>query len=172
MYGLFASAVLKNCFFGLDKGRAFRATPIIFFAMLGFIMAPQFAQAGKVEIHGNDARQRITVSAENASLKDVLKYSSQTFDFEVRGLSKLGAAPPMTVTFSGSLKKVLARLLRNRNYLIVGSTTNQCGIRKVSILDENYGSLPRSRAGRKGKSKELGTRLKDRIRAITQRAPY
>lgn len=171
MCNLINSALLENWFFGPDwRRRALKSIPVTFLATLSLVFASQLAQAGKVEIHGDNPRQSVTVSADNATLGDVLKHSSQVFEFEVLGLSKLGPTPPMTVTFSGSLEKVLARLLRNRNYMIFRTTGNRCGIRKVSILNDNYGSTPPSNQQRRQrKYKGSGSRLK---RQLTARSSY
>jgi len=103
---------------------------------------PAGAEAKHLDIEGDQPRDRITITVNDASLSTVLNELQLRYGFEVVGPGYLSTLDPMSMKVTGSLDAVLERLLRNRNYVVVHSTHNKSGIEKVIILDASYGTAP------------------------------
>jgi hypothetical protein len=114
----------------------------ITFAIIAVCVLGVPLPASAVVINGDEPRQQITVVPENSTVDRILQDLSARYGFEIKGIQNVGAGDTLSPTLSGSLYKVLGRLLRNRNYVIVRSPDNACGIAKVIILDANYGTAP------------------------------
>ena len=110
--------------------------------VLGCLFATPELHAGTIKIDGDNPRNRITVTIENAKVDHVLKDFGKTFGFEIKGLKNARQGDAISVTMSGSLEDILGRLLRNRNHMIVWLPDNKNGIKKVIILNSAYGSSP------------------------------
>jgi len=98
------------------------------------------AHAADVRITGDDPRNTIAISAENSRVNEILQSLAGKYGFKIKGIEHVGAAETITTDLSGSLPEVLARLLRNRNHMIVRSPDNTSGIESVMILNANYGA--------------------------------
>ena len=74
----------------------------------------------------------------------MLEALSSKYGLEVEGLQLINRAETQTITLTGDLYKVLGRLLRNRNHVIVRSAKSPSGVAKVMILNASVGakSLP------------------------------
>jgi hypothetical protein len=88
--------------------------------------------AATVTIDGNEPRQRITVTIQDATTGAALRDLGRTYGFEING-ALASDAKPVSMTVSGSLDAVLTRLLRNVNHVIVRSPDSPSGIAKVII---------------------------------------
>ena len=110
--------------------------------VLGCLFATPALHAETIKIDGDNPRNRITVTIENAKVDQVLKDFGKTFGFEIKGLKNARQSDACSVTMSGSLEDILGRLLRNWNHMIVRLPDNKSGIEKVMILDSTYGSSP------------------------------
>ena len=95
-----------------------------------------------VTIKADSASQALELKMESASLPDVIGQLQKTYSFEVRGIEKLAASEPLTAEMKGTLHKVLDRLLRNRNYMIVRAPENAGRVERLVILDGNFGAKP------------------------------
>ncbi|GBF25054.1 hypothetical protein MnTg02_00083 [bacterium MnTg02] len=111
--------------------------------VLGCLFATPALHAETIKIDGDNPRNRITVTIENAKVDQVLKDFGKTFGFEIKGLKNARQGDAFSVTMTGSLEDILGRLLRNWNHMIVRLPDNKSGIKKVMILNSTYGSLPR-----------------------------
>jgi hypothetical protein len=122
------------------------------------LLAPATAGfAANVTITGDKPRQSITVTAEDANIAAVLEALSSKYGLEVEGLQLIDPAETQTITLTGDLYKVLGRLLRNRNHVIVRSAEAPSGVAKVMILNAAVGakSLPAGPAlGQPGADKQ------------------
>lgn len=126
------------------------ALALLFPATAGF--------AANVTITGDKPRQSITVTAEDATIAAVLEALSSKYGLEVEGLQLIDPAETQTITLTGDLYKVLGRLLRNRNHVIIRSAEAPSGVAKVMILDAAVGakSLPAGAAvGQPGADKPV-----------------
>jgi hypothetical protein len=85
-----------------------------------------------VTIDGNEPRQRITVTIQDADLGAALRDLAQTYGFEIKG-TLASDARPVSMTVSGRLDEVLTRLLRNVNHVVVRAPDSRGGIAKVII---------------------------------------
>jgi hypothetical protein len=107
------------------------------------LLAPATAAlAANVTITGDNPRQSVTVTAENADVAAVLEALSSKYGLEVEGLQLIDRAETQTITLTGDLYKVLGRLLRNRNHVIVRSAEAPSGVAKVMILNASVGAKP------------------------------
>ena len=106
-------------------------------ALLGTATA---AFADNVTITGDKPRQSITVTVENADVASVLEALSSKYGLEVEGLQLIDRTETQTITLTGDLYKVLGRLLRNRNHVIVRSADAPSGVAKVMILNASVGT--------------------------------
>lgn len=106
--------------------------------------------AASIVIDGDDPRRSITVTIDSATVDLVLKDLQAKYGFDVGGLQNANKGEPISATISGDLHGVLARLLRNWNYLIVRSPKSGSQIAKVVIIDGNYGANPAKGAQRAG----------------------
>jgi hypothetical protein len=102
----------------------------------------QSSLAATVEIDGDAPRESISITIEDARVDAVLEHLRKRYGFEVAGLENVARGDAVTMTISGSLRSVLGRLLRNRNYIVVRSTSSASGIAKITILNSAYGSAP------------------------------
>ena len=110
---------------------------------LSCLLSQSAAQAANVTITGNDPRQNITVTVEDATVDFVLDNLHKKFGFELAGLPpNIAGGEAQTVTLSGNLHVILERLLRNWNHMIVRSPDNESGIVEVKILNAAYGAGP------------------------------
>jgi hypothetical protein len=118
------------------------ATSKVRMIVLGILfLAPLGAHAASgITISGENARNRITITVEDAKVDRVLDALRKRFGFDLAGLPNTGSGEALTFTFSGSLHTILERLLRNRNHVIVRSADNASGISKVMILNPTYGA--------------------------------
>jgi len=98
--------------------------------------------AEPLKINGDSPRKRITVTMENTKMDSILKSFSEVYGFEIKGIENTRQGDPISASMTGSLRDILGRLLRNRNYLIVYSSQNTSGVEKVMILDSKRGVLP------------------------------
>lgn len=121
------------------------------------LLWPGAVAAATVEVNGDEPRKSISVSVENAPLAAVLEALRERYEFKITGLENAARGQPVTVTMSGSLHAVLARLLRNRNYVIAGSETSRSGISEITILNAEYGATP-------GRSRRTSGEASDRLR--------
>ena len=110
--------------------------------VLGCLFVTPALHAETIKIDGDNPRNRITVTIENAKVDHVLKDFGKTFGFKIKGLKNARQGDAFSVTMSGSLEDILGRLLRNWNHIIVWSPDNKSGIEKVMILDSTYGLSP------------------------------
>lgn len=95
-----------------------------------------------VNITGDDPRKTILISAEEAPVSEILQSLAQRYGFTIKGIDHVGASETITTNVSGSLPELLARLLRNRNHMIVRSDNKPSGIESVMILNSNFGTAP------------------------------
>ncbi len=102
--------------------------------------------AASITIDGDDPRRSITVAIENATVEAVLEDLRSKYGFEVGGLQNVDKSEPISATMSGDLRSVLERLLRNWNYLIVRSQSDDAEIEKVVIINSSYGAPPSTAA--------------------------
>lgn len=130
---------------------------------IGCLMSQTALHAANVTVTGNDPRQNITVTIEEATVDFVLEDLHKKYGFEVAGLQQNIRGEAQSVTLSGSLHVILERLLRNWNHMIVRSTDNESGIAKVMILNSTYGAAP-SRPGQERASGDGGDKL---LQALT-----
>lgn len=113
------------------------------FALALALLAPATASiAANVTITGDKPRQNVTVTAEDADVASVLEALSSKYGLEVEGLQLIDRAETQTITLTGDLYKVLGRLLRNRNHVIVRSAEAPSGVAKVMILNASVGAKP------------------------------
>jgi hypothetical protein len=132
--------------------------------VLTWLLSQSAAQAANVTITGNNPRQNITVTVEDATVDFVLDNLHKKFGFELAGLPpNIAGGEAQTVTLSGNLHVILERLLRNWNHMIVRSPDNESGIAKVMILNATYGAGP-SRPGQVGANGEGSDKL---LQALT-----
>jgi len=113
-------------------------------------------QAATATVTCKDRQQHISVDIENAALPAILDQLSKCFDFEVEGLQNAERGETLSTTISGTLPRVLTRLLRNRNFMIVRSSDG--GVARVAILNSDYGA--RSLKTRKGPVSKNVSKLK------------
>jgi len=92
-----------------------------------------------VTVTGESA-SRITVDVQEATVVAVLEGLREKFAFELGGVEKVKGSEALSLTLTGSLSEVLARLLRNWNYVIVSSPDSSGGIEKVVILNAAHGA--------------------------------
>jgi hypothetical protein len=114
------------------------ALTILTMSTLLLMHAP--AYAASVEISTEQARDEISVTVSNAKADRILDALHKQYGFEIVGLANATQGEALTVKFSGNLRNVLKRLLRNRNHMIVGSSQKPGGIAKVMILNGDYGA--------------------------------
>jgi len=121
--------------------------------ILGCLFVTPTLHAETIKIDGDNPRNRITVTIENAKVDHVLNDFGKTFGFEIKGLKNARQGDTFSVTMSGSLEDILGRLLRNWNHMIVRLPDNNSDIKKVMILNSTYGSsLPEIRNSTDGSS--------------------
>lgn len=113
-----------------------------FVLALALLSAATAALAENVTITGDKPRQSVTVTTENADVASVLEALSSKYGIEVEGLQLIDRAETQTITLTGDLYKVLGRLLRNRNHVIVRSAEAASGVAKVMILNASVGAKP------------------------------
>jgi hypothetical protein len=89
--------------------------------------------AATIAIDGDEPRERITVTLRDTSIGAALRDIGRTYGFEIKGALADGAES-VSMTISGNLEDVLARLLRNVNHVIVRSPARRSGIEKVIIM--------------------------------------
>lgn len=97
----------------------------------------------------------VTLTIENASVDAALTALRERYGFEVEGLSNLGSGEVLNVTLSGSLPEVVARLLRNWNYVVVKSEDAQRKIRKVVIINTNFGTAATKTESEKAAAQQI-----------------
>lgn len=118
------------------------------FALALALLAPATASvAGNVTIAGDKPRESVTVTVENADMGAVLEALSSKYGLEVEGLQLIDRAETQTITLTGDLYKVLGRLLRNRNHVIVRSAEAPSGVAKIMILNSAVGAKTLPAAG-------------------------
>jgi len=100
------------------------------------------AHAATVDTKDDEARKTITVVAEESTVRQILLHLAGKYGFKIEGIQHAGAAETVSAKMTGSLSDVVARLLRNCNYLIVRSPDDAGGIESVMILDAKYGVAP------------------------------
>ncbi len=110
--------------------------------VIGCLIAPMPLQAATVTIDGDNPKQSITVTIEDAKVAAVLDNLHKRYGFEVLGLKNVNHAEALSATMTGTLQSVIERLLRNWNHMIVRSPDNAGGIAKVMILNADYGAAP------------------------------
>lgn len=120
----------------------------LFAACCMAVCAPLQA-AATVAIKGDQPRERITVTLQDTSVGAALRDIGRTYGFEIKGASA-NSAESVSMTISGNLEDVLARLLRNVNHVIVRSPDNRSGIEKVILM--RAGSVPQPGATDDGQS--------------------
>jgi hypothetical protein len=95
--------------------------------------------AASVIVNPGKSSGTLTVTLEDATVGQALQDLGKTYGFQVVGLENVTASP-VSATMTGSLANIVARLLRNRNYLIVRSSDQKGAIVAVKILNSNYGA--------------------------------
>ncbi|WP_088344853.1 MULTISPECIES: hypothetical protein [Rhodomicrobium] len=85
-------------------------------------------------IENGGPRQSITLRIRDVTVVGVLRELRQTYGFEIAGLAEADQGEAIAASMSGSLYDVLARLLRNRDHVIVRSAENASGVEKVILL--------------------------------------
>lgn len=108
---------------------------------LAVVILPPAACAASVVVSGDDPKGAVTVVAEDSTVDEILRELAQKYGFQIKGTGN-GAGDTLSIKLSGSLYEVVARLLRNRNVMIVRSAGNASGIEKLTIIDANYGASP------------------------------
>jgi hypothetical protein len=121
--------------------------------------------AASIAVSGDNPRRNITVIIENATVDLVLKDLRERYGFEVRGLENANKGDSISATMTGSLQIVLERLLRNWNYIIARSPDNECGIKKVTILDSSYGAA----AQKGGQTRDYGEGMVKMLQAFSRK---
>jgi hypothetical protein len=115
------------------------------FGWIGFafflLWFPSTAGAANVDISG-EPRKLVTLAAESSTVGQILQDLGGRYGFQIKGIENARTAEIVSARMSGTLYDVVARLLRNRNYMIVLSPESASGIERVMILDANYGSAP------------------------------
>jgi hypothetical protein len=112
----------------------------------GLLLSSQPVRAAAITVEGDAPLKRITVTIEGATLNNVVRELSQKYGFEAQGLDNMNSTAPLSATMSGSLRSVLEALLRNCNYLLVRSTDNKSGVKRVIILNCTGSALSPGRA--------------------------
>jgi hypothetical protein len=111
----------------------------MFLAALNFCAAKP-SPASPASIEGEPGK--ITVRTDGTSIGDVIGALQKRYDFGVKGLEHINKDQATSQTYVGDIETVLRRLLRNRNYVIVRSATNESGIDEVVIIDSAFGTPP------------------------------
>ena len=127
----------------VDKARRFGLRLVLPMALLGGVVtAPTGLLAAGVSVEAVERSDGFTVTIDHAKLGDVLDRLSDRFGFVVEGLDQVKGGDELTMTVPGTPKRILERLLRNRNHLIVRSSDSSCGIAKLVIVNSRFGSPP------------------------------
>ena len=109
-------------------------------ALLILLIGHQPASAAVV-IEG-DEQSEIEVSIESEPLAATIDALATKFGVETEGIEHLSKADPMTGSFQGSFKDVIARLLKNWNHVIVLEPDDPARVEKIIILNDSQGSRP------------------------------
>jgi hypothetical protein len=107
--------------------------------VFGCLVSQSAAHAATITITG-ECRNRISVTIEKATVDLVLGDLREKYGFEVSGIENAQQSDTISETMSGSVDRILQRLLRNWNYMIVRSDDSQCGIAKIMLLNSGYGT--------------------------------
>ena len=105
-------------------------TRIALFSLI-YLLCHSPLVAGSVSISGEAQGDRLQIKVENASTADVLQRLGERFGFKVQGLRKAKSGGEFSATFTGTLRTILERLLRNRNHKIEQSFENDSAISGV-----------------------------------------
>lgn len=116
---------------------------------IAFSAPISFPAAAAVTVSGDDA-DSITLNIEDATVAAVLEHLRDKFDFSIDGAEHAKSGEVLSTTMTGSLSDVLARLLRNWNYVVVSSPETAGGIEKVIILNAVHGTTPSSAPSQEG----------------------
>ncbi len=98
--------------------------------------------AQNIRIEGTDPKGQLVVTVEESSLGNVLLQLGTAFKFSIEGLENDSDGSQFSASYSGTLDKILLRLLKNRNHMIVRSTKNASGIARIVIIDNSSGDDP------------------------------
>jgi hypothetical protein len=90
--------------------------------------------------YADGPRCSISIARDQVQLDVLLDHLSKRHGFTIGGLQFAHGGEPLALTMRGSLRVVLQRLLRNRNYLIVHSSERECGIERVVVINGAYGA--------------------------------
>lgn len=112
------------------KSRMLRAPAIL--AMLSLALASN-ARADGVTIDSENPRQSIRLKLDNATIRSVLQAVHDKYGVEVSASDDAAFDDPMTATYEGTLSKILERMLRNQNYMLVRSAKNVTGVERITI---------------------------------------
>ena len=105
---------------------------VILFVLLS-LAQPSNARAEGVTIESENPRQSITLKLENATIQNILQAVHDKYGIEISASDDPTFDDPITATFEGNLPKILERILRNQNYLLVRSAKNVTGVEKILI---------------------------------------
>lgn len=118
-------------FFGFElKSRMLR--PAVVLAMSYLALASN-ARAEGVTIESDNPRQSIRLKLDNATIRSVLQAVHDKYGIEVSAGDDPAFDDPVTATYEGNLPKILERMLRNQNYMLVRSAKNVTGVEKILI---------------------------------------
>lgn len=102
-------------------------------SVLLFLAQPSKARAEGVTIESENPRQSISLKLENATIRNVLQAVHDKYGIEISFSDDPAFDDPVTATFEGNLPKILERMLRNQNYMLVHSAKNVTGVEKILI---------------------------------------
>jgi hypothetical protein len=100
------------------------------------------AWASDVRIVSQKGANDIVIEAHGATTDEVLAVLAREFRFGVEGSGDSGQPVRFTGQLQGSLESLLQRLLRHRGYMVVRSSDNPGGVRRVVLFDAKEGPLP------------------------------
>ncbi len=129
---------VRNCF---RRARRQKLAAIgLVYALLSFSTAYGPASAG-VLIEGDD-QSEIEIIIEQEPLAVTIETLAAKFDIVIEGIVHTAKAEPVTASIQGSVKDVLARLLKNWNHAIVLDADDPTRVEKIIILNDAQGSRP------------------------------
>ncbi|WP_414463650.1 hypothetical protein RLW55_10400 [Hyphomicrobium sp. B1] len=121
---------------GTSLGGKFAARAFLF--ALALVLGQSELRAEGVTIESDNPSQRIKLQVDKATVGEVLQALHDKYGVVVAGNTDIDSDDPISVTFQGSLPDILARLLRNQNYMIVRSKRNVTGVEKILIAVSDH----------------------------------
>lgn len=109
--------------------------------LLVFLLPVSPVFAAGLTIAGDSPRDNITLTVEDMAVETILQNLGAKYGFEIGGMEKVGeGGDTLSATLSGNLYRIIERLLRNRNHVIIRSADTVSGIERVILIDAAYGA--------------------------------